>query len=78
MVDDVSNYQDLAIEIVRQACEDFKSYKRALKSDYLSDYLRKKTEKKIKEIVLFFDSDYGELLCFGSAKKILEKLQKQF
>ena len=30
MGDDMSNYQDLAIDIVKQACDDFRSYKRAL------------------------------------------------
>ena len=78
MSDDMSNYQDLAIDIVKQACDDFRSYKRALASEYLWDYAREKLEKKLSETVWFFNSDYGDLLCFGRAKTILKKLQKEF
>ena len=72
------NYEQLAIEIVKQACEDYRSYKQQLTSEYLDDYSRVKCEKKLQEIVDFFNSEYGDLLCFGKAKAIFERLEKEF
>ena len=74
----MEHYEELAVAVVKQACEDYRHYSKALQSEYLDDYQKKDIEAKIKEIVLFFNSEYGDLLCFGKAKVILEKLEKEF
>lgn len=63
----LNGYQQLAIAIVSVAAEDYR--KEALKSKH-------KTYEAL-AIERFFESDYGELLTFGMASTILEKLRKE-
>ena len=75
----IMDCEQLAIGIVKQACDDYRSYKRQLTNiRILDDYSRIQCKRKIQEIIDFFNSEYGDLLCFGKAKFILEKMEKEF
>lgn len=73
----MKNYEELAMAIVKQACEDYLHYSSALKSKYLVGWQREKIEKKLDEVVSFFNSEYGDMMCFGKSKEIFERLQKE-
>lgn len=66
----ITGYELLAIAIVNQAAAD---YRKELK---ISNRHNCKTQEAI-NIERFFNSDYGDLLCFGMADLILEKLRKE-
>lgn len=67
-------YENLAIAIVATACQDYRVLRRRLRWETA------KTERNIikgrmKEIELFFKSEYGDLLSFGKADFILKMLE---
>lgn len=71
---------DLANAIVQQAAEDYRrlmerKIKHSLK---MSDFERCVLDGRIKEIEVFFTSDYGDLLSRGLAPLILGRLQAEF
>lgn len=66
----------LALAIILKAVEDYRSL--AAEDTY---YMREAElwihNRKLKEIEMFFTSEYGDLLCYGKGAHILEKLQNE-
>lgn len=75
-----SPWLDLANAIVQQAAVDYRRLMERKIKHYLkmSDFERCVLDARIKEIEVFFTSDYGDLLSRGLAPLILGRLQAEF
>lgn len=69
-------YEDLAISIVQSAVDDYRILRRMVR--YASKIDKPIIEGRLVEIKQFFNSDYGDLLCFGHANFIWSCLQKEY
>ena len=71
----INPYEELATAIVCAAADDYRRYRRALRT--ASDFEIPIIKRNIFAIERFFKSDYAETLCFGNASVIWERLQKE-
>lgn len=74
--DEPDGYEKLAIAIVHTAVADYRALRRRLV--YANAYDRPLIEGRLCEIQNFFNSDYGDILCFGRAEFIWRCLLKEF
>ena len=66
----------LAIAIVQKAADDYRSL--AAEDPFVMSYQERAWyNRNVKEIEMFFESHYGNLLCHGKANYILERLQNE-
>lgn len=72
----VDPYEDLAIAIVQTAVDDFRALRRSLARS--NQYDRPVIEGHLREIKLFFQTDYADVLCFGHAQYIWDLLCKEY
>lgn len=70
-----SAYYDLAQAIVLAAVEDYRRLRKSLAK--ASDYERPTIRRNLFSIERFFKSEYGDVICLGQAKIILEGLQNE-
>lgn len=72
----LDGYDRLAVGIVQLAAQDYRIIRKCMRSR-INDYERATLDEARKEIERFFLSDYGDMLCYGMAKKILEELRRE-
>lgn len=70
------DYERLAIGVVKQAALEYRLIKKAMRIMVGSKDIALLESAK-QEIEKFFNSEYGDILCFGKAKLILEELRKE-
>lgn len=73
----MDGYEKLAIGVVEQAVNDYRLLKKCLVEDTLNDSERNFLESEVKSIEQFFESEYGDVLCFGKAEWILDNLKRE-
>lgn len=71
-----AEFEGLAQAIVVQAANDYRSLKRTLRWERSEDE-RKILQGRMREIELFFKSEYGDILCHGKAALILKRLKEE-
>lgn len=71
-----NGFENLAIAIVAAACDDYRALRRHLVR--ANQFDRPVIEGRMKEIEIFFNSDYGDVLCFGHAAYVWELLRKEY
>jgi len=71
-----AEFEGLAQAIVVQAANDYRSLKRTLRWERSEDE-RKILQGRMREIELFFKSEYGDNLCHGKAALILKRLKEE-
>ena len=73
ILDKTTAYTNLASAIVLLAVEDYRDARLELSKNPNS----KRAKRRLAKATRFFQSSWGEQLCFGKADYILEKLQKE-
>lgn len=76
MKKEMDGYDRLAIGIVSLAANDYRAVLRGLAAER-SVYERRMLLGQKKELERFFLSDYGDFLCYGRGREIMEQLQKE-
>lgn len=76
---EIDPYQALAIAVVQKAAEDYRGARRALDlSEQYGLTPPPEVKKTLFEVERFFNSGYGDTLCFGKADIIWKRLKKEF
>lgn len=73
----MDGYESLALAVVVTAAHDYRIIVKCLKDENLPKKDRRFLEGTKREIERFFLSDYGDVLCYGQAKRILKELRSE-
>lgn len=73
----MDGYESLALAVVVVAANDYRVIAKCLKDENLPKKDRRYLEGTKREIERFFLSDYGDVLCYGQAKRILNALRSE-
>ena len=69
-------YDNLAIGIIKLAAEDYRIVCRGLRRQ-INDYDRRVLLGAKAELERFFKSEYADILCYGRALEILQRLKEE-
>ena len=75
-LEEIDGYDLLAIEVCRVAAEDYRWFKKALSGRWHEKDLAR-IRQKMNDIEWFFESEYGNVFCYGLGLFILRRLKEE-